>query len=132
MERSHLPTPTEETLPYWDGLREGRLRLPVCDDCGRVHFYPRPLCPHCWADAIGWTDASGEGTVYAQTTVHRAPSPAFEEDVPYIVAIVALAEGPHMMSRLVDANPDVSHVGTPVTMVQATEGGLPLFRPRPT
>jgi len=30
--------------------------------------------------------------VYSYTVVHRAPSPAFESDVPYVVAVIALEE----------------------------------------
>ena len=43
-----LPSPmTPEAKPFWDGLREGKLRLPRCGACGHVFFYPRILCPKC-------------------------------------------------------------------------------------
>ena len=43
-----LPSPiTPEAQPYWDGLKENKLMLPKCDDCGKPFFYPRVLCPNC-------------------------------------------------------------------------------------
>jgi uncharacterized OB-fold protein len=43
--------------------------------------------------------------------VYRAPSPAFEKDVPYVVAIVASDEGPHLMTRLINVKPEDVAVG---------------------
>ncbi len=49
-----LPTPiTPEAQPYWDGLKENKLMLPKCDDCGKAHFYPRVICPHCHSGRVG-------------------------------------------------------------------------------
>jgi uncharacterized protein len=88
--------------------------LPRCEACGRFHFYPRAQCPHCGSDRIEWSEASGRGTVYSFTHVHRAPSPAFEKDVPYVVVIVELGEGPHLMSSLVNCKPGDVRIGQPV------------------
>ena len=44
-----MPTPTRESKPYWDGLREGRFMLQHCAACGKVRHYPRPVCPHCFS-----------------------------------------------------------------------------------
>lgn len=131
MSERPLPVPTLETEPYWDGLKAGRLLIPACEDCGKHHFYPRPLCPFCGSERLQWTPVSGQGTVYSHTTVHRAPSPAFADEVPYVVAIVALAEGPHMMSRLVDVAPDGTFVGKPVELrlEPHVDGALPVFEP---
>jgi uncharacterized OB-fold protein len=109
-----LPRPDFLTAPFWQSLREGVFALPTCKDCGKAHFYPRPDCPHCGSEAIEWKPASGRGTVYSFTVVHRAPSPAFKADVPYVVAIVETEEGPHLMSRLTGIAPDVVRVGMPL------------------
>ncbi|MEZ5504325.1 MAG: OB-fold domain-containing protein [Halioglobus sp.] len=45
----------------------------------------------------------GAGTWYSYTVVHRAPRPQFE--VPYIVAIIALDEGWHMLSNVLECAP---------------------------
>jgi uncharacterized protein len=109
-----IPSPDPATAPYWDGARRGRLRLPRCTDCGKAHFYPRTICPHCRSASLDWIDARGTGTVYSYTVVQRAPSPAFAADVPYAVAIVALDEGPHLMASIVDAAPDSIRIGMAV------------------
>ena len=35
-----LPIPSQESRPYWDGLREQKLLMPRCDACGRFWFPP--------------------------------------------------------------------------------------------
>jgi hypothetical protein len=54
---------------------------------------------------------SGRGNVYSFSIVYRAPSPEFEKDVPYVVAIVATDEGPHLMTRLIKVKPEEVTVG---------------------
>ena len=52
-----LPVIDGESRPYWDALKQHRLTLKRCHDCGKHHFYPRVLCPHCHSDAVEWVDA---------------------------------------------------------------------------
>jgi uncharacterized OB-fold protein len=88
-----------------------RFMLPRCDDCGKFHFYPRPVCPYCASVRIDWAEASGRGEVYSHSTVYRAPSPAFKDDVPYVIAIVKTDEGPHLLSRVVGVAPEAVKIG---------------------
>lgn len=92
------------TAPYWDATREGRLMVQRCDECGSVQFYPRGFCAACGHGEPRWIDTEGTGTIVSHTTVHRSPHPAFE--APYIVALVRLAEGPVLLTNLVDCDPD--------------------------
>jgi uncharacterized OB-fold protein len=85
--------------------------LPHCESCGKFHFYPRPVCPHCQGARITWAEASGGGTVYSHSTVHRAPNPEFRDGVPYVIAIVATDEGPHLLSRVVGVPPESVRIG---------------------
>jgi uncharacterized OB-fold protein len=128
------PLPDAATGPYWAAARERRLAMPRCDDCGRFHFYPHTLCPHCNSPRLKWTDCSGKGVVYSFTVVHRAPSPAFAALVPYVVAAVKLAEGPHMMTNITGCAPDAVRIGMPVRVVfqqLSDEITLPMFEPVP-
>ena len=109
-----LPQPTAETAGFWDGARAGVLRLPRCMDCLRLHFYPRPFCPHCSRRSLQWQDLSGRGTIYTFTINHRAPSEAFKPLLPYAVAVVELAEGPRMMGRIIDSPLASVRIGAPV------------------
>jgi uncharacterized OB-fold protein len=130
--RFDLPTPDENTQPYWDGTREGKLLIKRCGDCGRAHFYPRPFCPHCWSEKVTWEEASGRGTLYTYSVVHVNDLPPFPERVPYVAAIVDLDEGPRVMTNIVDCDFDALQVGMPVevTFREETEAvTLALFRP---
>ncbi len=109
-----LPDPDSE--PFWQGVAEGELRYQRCDACDAAVFYPRALCPECGAPNPAWAVSAGNGTVYACSTVHRAP-PAFADQAPYTVLLVDLDEGFRMMSRLVDAEPDSVAIGNRVKAV---------------
>jgi len=126
-----LPAPNPGTAQYWKATREHRLEWPRCLDCGKRHSYPRTLCPACGSERLTWEACSGRGTVYSYTEVLRAPSRAFAADVPYIIAVIELEEGPHMMSRLVGVNAAAVRVGMPVLVDFEDMNGdisLPVFR----
>lgn len=93
-----VPEPTADSQPYWDGLRDHRLRLQSCAGCGKVRHYPRPLCDACYSSEIAWIDAPGEGVVHSWTVAHHAFHPAFKKDLPYILVTVDLPEGVRMMA----------------------------------
>jgi uncharacterized OB-fold protein len=125
-----LPVPDGDTKPYWDAAKEHRLVLRQCQDCRQAIFYPRSLCPHCMSDRLTWIQASGKGTIYAYTVVHQAPA-AFADSVPYVVALIDLAEGVRMMSNVVGVPPADVRIGAPVEVVfddVTPEVTLPKFR----
>jgi uncharacterized OB-fold protein len=77
-------------------------------------------------------EASGRGRIYSYTVIHRPPSPAFEEDVPYTLALVELEEGVRLMSQIVGIEPDDVSVDLPVEVVFddiSPAISLPRFRP---
>jgi len=124
-----LPDP--DAAPYWEGIAKGELRYQRCGACDAAIFYPRSLCPACGATEPGWHVSAGEGEVYACTVVHRSP-PAHAKDTPYVVALIDLAEGFRMMSRVVDCDPATVAVGQKVRVVYRTDGAgnpLPYFAP---
>jgi|SRR5581483_4422766 len=119
-----------DTRPYWEGLARGELRIQRCDSCSRAIFYPRSLCPHCHADKLSWIVASGRGTIYSYTVAYQAFG-MFADEVPFIVAIVELAEGVRMMSRIIDVPRERVSIGLPVQVTFETAGEnvtLPYFR----
>jgi hypothetical protein len=126
-----LPRPTQLSRPHWDGCKAGVLRVQRCRDCGHFVFIPQPICTRCQAAALEWVESAGRGVVYSYTAVHRAPRPAFR--APYVVAIVALEEGWHMLTNLVDVAPEAVTIGMPVEVAfraMSDEITLPYFRPR--
>ena len=128
----HVPRPTPETAPFWNGCREGRLLIQQCADCGHRQFYPRLVCSRCQSRQLEWIDCSGRATIESFTIVRQAISPAYAGDVPYVVAIVRLAEGPTMMSNIVQCDPERLAIDMPVTVVfdaLTADINLPKFRP---
>jgi len=98
------PTPNGDSLPYWNAARERRLVLRECKACGRKHFMPRAVCPHCWSDRLEWVESNGGGTVHSFSVVHRAPSPMFAANVPYVIAMIDLDDGPRMFANVIGLN----------------------------
>ena len=94
-----LPEPTPETRHYWEGAREGELRLQRCDACAHVYFPPRPFCPDCGGREVSVFRASGRARLYSYVINHMK-APGFEP--PYAIAVVELDEGPRMMSNILD------------------------------
>ena len=127
-----LPAVTNETAPYWEGCKKHELRIQKCGACGQYQFYPRIMCTKCSSDRVEWTKASGRAKVTTFTIVRRPVSPAFADDVPYVVALVTLDEGPTMMTNIVGCLPQQVKIGmqVAVTFEDWTEDiSIPKFRP---
>jgi uncharacterized OB-fold protein len=125
------PLPTPETRHYWEGAAAGELRLQRCDDCSKAYFPPRPFCPACGSRKVAVFVASGKATLYSYL-IHHRPVPGFVP--PYAIAVVELAEGPRMMTNIVDCaqTPEALVLDMPLEVAfqkldeQVT---LPVFRP---
>jgi uncharacterized protein len=119
------PAVNLETQAFWDATAQGKLLIKKCTACGEPHFYPRGHCPFCFSDKTEWVEASGNGTIYTYSVMRRAP-------VPYAIAYVTLAEGPTMMTNIVDCDLDSIKIGQAVRLVfKPSEGGppVPMFTP---
>jgi uncharacterized OB-fold protein len=129
LSRKPLPEPTSVSRPFWDGLRERRIRLQRCDACGRLQFYPRPSCHWCGAADLTWTDVDGRGTIYSFTVIHRAPYAAFADDVPYVYAVVELDPDVRVVTNIVtESDPEDLRIGDPVVARFDDEGDVTLLR----
>ena len=111
---------------FREHLKQGRFMIQKCAKCGAFIFYPRLLCTECGAGDLAWQQATGAGTVYSTTTVRRKPDLGGD----YNVAIVALEEGPRLMSKVVDLPPAEVTIGMPVRAAidQTASGPLVVFR----
>ncbi len=126
-----LPEPSIDSQPFWDGLKERRLLLQKCSDCGTVRHYPRPMCGECHSMETDWIEASGKGTVYSWTETHHPFHFGFKAEVPYILVTVTLAEGVRIQTKLLDAKVEDLKLDLPVEVVFAQETPdlvLPYFR----
>lgn len=140
--RFDLPEVDDFTRPYWQAAAEGRLLLRRCRaaGCGAAHHYPREFCPYCWSEDVDWEPAGGQGILYTWSVVHRNDLPPFGGRVPYVAAVVDLAEGPRMMTELTDCPEEELRIGLPVVVHFRSGGGgggggadgepaVPVFRP---
>jgi uncharacterized protein len=121
-----------EARLFWEGCARGELLLQRCSGCGAYRHPPSPICPTCLSTDDEWVPASGNATVYSFVIVHRAFHAAFEEQVPYVVAIVELEEGPHMLTNVVEVPPDQVTIGMPIRVCfdrVSDEVVLPKFQP---
>ncbi len=128
----HFPRPTPETEVYWQGCRKHELLLQRCTQCNEFQFYPRIICTNCTSENLEWVKATGRGRVLTFTIVRRAVSEAYAADVPYVIALIQLDEGPKMMSNVVQCDPETLVVGSPVQVVfedWSDEISVPQFRP---
>ena len=128
----HFPRPTPETRPSWEACSQGRLLLQRCTGCGAHQFYQRLMCTRCDGDALEWVQAGGRGTIRSFTVVRRPVSKAYAAQTPYVVALIELAEGPTMMSNVVECAPEAVAIGQPVEVAfeqWSEEISVPVFRP---
>ena len=127
-----VPRPAPESAPYWAAARERRLSLPKCEDCEGNWFPPSRTCPHCLPARVTFADVSGRGKVYSFVTFHRVYHPGFEGDVPYVVALIELEEGPRLLSNVIGVAHEDVRCEMPVEVVfeDVGEAKIPKFRPR--
>ncbi len=119
------PMTNPETEPFWAAAREGKFLIRRCTACGKAHWYPRAVCPHCFSDRTEWRESRGTGTIYSVSVMKRAPEV-------YAIAYVTLDDGPTMMTNIVECDFDKVAIGdkVQVTFKPAEDGTpYPQFKP---
>lgn len=127
-----LPVPDPESTPFWDGMRESKLMLQRCASSGEYLFPPVTFCPGS-LERPEWVEASGKGEIFSWIVVrHPVPRDLYADEVPYMVALVALDEGCRMTGNLIDIAPEDVRAGMKVEIAYnrvTPEITLPAFRP---
>jgi uncharacterized OB-fold protein len=116
---------------FWSAAAEGRLLIQRCPACGARQFYPRLVCATCAAEPE-WEETEGTGVVHTFTIVRQNGARPFNDEVPYVVAIIELPEGPRMMGNITGCEPEDVTVGMRVKAYAAKiEDGVavPLWEP---
>lgn len=126
-----LPAVDALTEPYWSGAQAERLMLQHCRECAACWHPPQPWCPRCMSPDAEWREASGRGRLYSYTVVHHPTHSALADEVPYVVAVVELDEGPHLVTGLRECDPGDIEMDMPlrVVFVDAGPQKLPFFAP---
>ncbi len=130
--RKPMPRPTPWSQPFWDAAREHRLVLKKCKSCGTLQHPPYLYCPQCSSEEAEWVEASGKATLYGYTVNEFAVPFPFWDDLPYVTAIIDLAEGVRMISNVVDCPPAELVNGMALEVVfedVSPEFTLPKWRP---
>lgn len=106
-----------------------QLEAAHCEACGHLFLPFGPVCPRCWSDRLGKRALSGLGEVATFTVYRQQYHPDFPP--PYVIVLVALREGPRMISNIVDYAPGNVCVGMAVRVRFELRGDrwLPLFVP---
>ena len=130
-----LPRPDDASQEYWQGCRDGELRMQRCTPCGHLRFPPRPMCPRCQSFECGWVPVSGRGTVYSWVVAHPPLLPAFVDLAPLVVLLVELEEGDDLriVGNLLGEGPEDVAIGMPVEVAfeqVAADVVLPQWRRR--
>ncbi len=109
--------PEEQFRAY---LAEGRFMIQRSTSTGAYVFYPRSFVPGSGETDLEWVEASGEGVVYSTTVNRRSP----DKGGSFNVALIDLAEGPRMMSRVTGVAPEEVTIGMKVrAKVEELNGG---------
>lgn len=130
-----IPVPDETSRAYWDAARRHELRILRCTDCAFFIHYPEPVCPRCGSARVAPQRVSGRGVIYSYTVTHHRGAPGFQDDVPFVVALVELEEQPglRLITNIRGCGPAEVRIGMPVEVVFEDMGSgvtLPQFRVR--
>jgi uncharacterized OB-fold protein len=122
------------TREFWESAKKRQLVFQYCSTCNALQAYPKPWCSECGSEKLSWKELSGKGTVYSYTVPRQVVdnSPAFEERLPFVVAVVQLEEGPRLISNIVGLPPEEIRIGMKVKVCfedVSPEIALPKFHP---
>jgi uncharacterized OB-fold protein len=91
--------PISKTLPFWEGLKQGKVLATKCTQCGRIYFPPNADCSDCSTSNLEWVELSKEAEIETFTHVVIRPT-SFQQNKPYTVAIGKLKEGVRVLAWL--------------------------------
>jgi len=109
----------------------GEAVVQKCTTCNEIQMHPRRRCTACGSDKLGVEGVSGEATLYTFSVILRNAPSDFQDQLPYTLGIVQLREGPRMLTRIVDCEPERLRCDMPMRWILADVGGrsMPCFRP---
>ncbi|WP_089960425.1 bifunctional MaoC family dehydratase N-terminal/OB-fold nucleic acid binding domain-containing protein [Lentzea xinjiangensis] len=121
------PAVNRDTEYFWEGCRQGELRIQRCGGCGLLRHPPGPMCPECGATKPKYLVSAGCGVVYSYVVHHHPQVPG--RRTPFVVALVELDEGVRVLGELAGE----PAIGLPVEVVFTEvddELTMPSWRPR--
>lgn len=124
------PAVNADNAFWFEAAQAHRLVVQRCTRCSTLRHPTGPCCPQC--NSFDWdtVEASGRGHVHSFVVNHHPRHPAF--DYPLVVALVELAEGTRLITRLTGIAPDDVTIDLPVVLDWDDSDPahpLPVFRP---
>ena len=108
---------------YNEALKNNKLLALKCKQCSNINIPPKMVCAKCESTDMDIVQLSGKGLIKTFTTINVAAE-GRENEVPYTVVMVELAEGPWLMGNLGDVDPakaSMDLIGKAVKMERAKE-----------
>jgi uncharacterized OB-fold protein len=123
-----------DNVAFFRGLLARRLLVNRCQQCGRWHQPPWPICPSCWSDDVQPTEVSGDGVLHSWTLLHGGrPLAGVDYHRGYPIAVIELAEqeGLRVTATIVGCEPEELRTGMSVRLTWRERDGepFPAFEP---
>jgi hypothetical protein len=96
---------------YSEALKQNKLLGLKCKSCGTVTVPPKMVCRSCASPELEVLELKGAGRIQTFTTCNVAPE-GREDEVPYIIMLVELDEGPWIMGNLIGVEPEKATMET--------------------
>lgn len=116
--------------PYFDGLSQGKVLAPQCDNCGELQWPPQPMCPHCHGVDFTQVEMPAQATVFTFSTAYRAFHPWFAERTPYHMVVGDFGNGVRIVGNLWDQDLEIK-IGMPIVPSFARAGDLTILEWKP-
>ncbi len=102
--------------PFWTGLRDERLLIQRCADCGGFQWGPEWVCHRCHSFDLGYAEIPAEGVIYSHQRVWHPVHPALADQGPYVIVLVELAatDGVRIVGNLLGDPHQPLEIGAPV------------------
>lgn len=126
------PAISRDTAFFWEGLKQGELRIQKCQQCKKLHHPPLTRCSNCGAYDLGHQVSTGAATLYSFVEPYHPVVPFMRH--PYIVGLVELDEGTRLISNIINCPPSKLTIGMKLKLCiekMDENMSLPMFTPNP-
>ena len=96
---------------FFDNLKENKFSTTKCQECGKVNWPPKIVCPECMSDKLEWIELSRRGKICTYTIQVGGVPPGYK--APSVFAVIEFPEGFRFLS-LVICNPEDIDIGKEV------------------
>jgi uncharacterized OB-fold protein len=121
----------EASAPFFEAAAKGRLLIRRCESCAEFSKSETSVCPNCGRPDLAWVDATGDATLMTWVVQHSRGVDGNTNSALPPLALVELAEGPWIYTRLVQIDGVHLKAGLKlkVTFENAGDESVPVFAP---